>query len=119
MYKLAERRIAMCETVAGQAVQSDALFGPFLPPFVYEEEGACISDADGKRIVDVRGWGYLTGGGGCALNLHPDKAKAIQDRIGAFLVAAMNSPNAPRDLRGDSRVTVHADVGARKEDVQT
>ena len=41
------------------------------------------------HVADIRGWGYLTGGGR-ALNLHPDVAFAAQQRAMQFIVDAMN-----------------------------
>lgn len=47
--------------------------------------------ANGDEIdLDVRGWGYLTG----LKRMDPNKAAAIQDDFGHFLVECMNSINA-------------------------
>jgi hypothetical protein len=44
------------------------------------------SNLNGMHVADVRGWGYLTGRGACAM---PDgDAAAIQDANGAFIAAA-------------------------------
>ena len=40
------------------------------------------------RIIDVRGWGYLTGGGHGALGLDGDTAVAQQDKWGRFIALA-------------------------------
>lgn len=40
--------------------------------------------------VELRGWGYLTGGGHGALGLPGDEAAKAQDAIGEFVVAAVN-----------------------------
>jgi hypothetical protein len=41
------------------------------------------------HVADIRGWGYLTGGGQ-ALDLHHDVAFAAQERAAHFIVDAMN-----------------------------
>ncbi len=64
-------------------------YAPFKPPFRYETFGTQILDSRGQRIVDVRGWGYLTGKGG-GLGLDEDQAEKIQDRIGEQVAAALN-----------------------------
>lgn len=46
---------------------------------------------DGEEIeLNVRGWGFLTGG----KRLHPNVAAVIQDEYGQFIVDCMNSINA-------------------------
>ena len=60
-------------------------YSPFTPPF----EFYCgkILDSNGRNILDVRGWGFLTGTGGA--HLHPDKACAIQDNLGRRIAELM------------------------------
>ena len=57
----------------------------FRPPF--KHEFGMIVDQDHHRMLDVRGWGYLTGTG--ALNLPHDQAAAIQDQIGTNVAALL------------------------------
>lgn len=40
------------------------------------------------QVADVRGWGYLTGGGGRALGLSNEEASARQDATGRLLAAS-------------------------------
>ena len=39
-------------------------------------------------IILLRGWGYLTGIGGC--KLHPDKAIEIQNSLGEYIIFKLN-----------------------------
>lgn len=39
-------------------------------------------------IILLRGWGYLTGVGGC--KLHPDKAVEIQNLLGNYIIFKLN-----------------------------
>lgn len=41
-----------------------------------------VVDARGERILDVRGWGYMTGKGSCALGMSDESAARVQDEIG-------------------------------------
>lgn len=62
----------------------------FHPPFSYDEFGSAIVDRDGHKMLDVRGWGYLTGrGGGRAL--HDATAEKIQDAIGRKTAELLNA----------------------------
>ena len=36
-------------------------YAPWQPPFRYNMDGQWIEDAKGQRMLDMRGWGYLTG----------------------------------------------------------
>lgn len=49
-------------------------------PFHYDSNGSCINDANGHMIVDVRGWGYLTGRG--SLALPEELAVQVQNQLG-------------------------------------
>lgn len=62
------------------------------PPFRYNPEASAVYDAKGNMVLDVRGWGFLTGRGSMALP--QDKAMQIQDQLGIFLanVATLNWP---------------------------
>lgn len=42
-------------------------------------------------VLDVRGWGYLTGRGGGALGLGEDEAMKLQDAFGDMVAAALNA----------------------------
>jgi hypothetical protein len=58
-------------------------------PFRYEPEGTMIVDANGARILDVRGWGHLTGKGSHGVN--EKFAAEIQDEIGRDVAAFLNT----------------------------
>lgn len=57
----------------------------FKPPF--HSHYQYVYDSEGRRVLDVRGWGFLTG----ALDLDPEDAVEIRDKITAEIVAALNS----------------------------
>lgn len=59
------------------------------PPFRYESEGTMIVDANGARILDVRGWGHLTGQG--SHGIHPKNAEDVQDDIGRGVAELLNA----------------------------
>lgn len=40
--------------------------------------------------LDVRGWGYLTGKGDCALGMSEDDACKVQDQFEAWVIEALN-----------------------------
>jgi hypothetical protein len=61
-------------------------------PFRYEPEATMIVDRKGNRILDVRGWGYLTGTGAAALNMSDQLAEPIQDAIGYGIADFLNNP---------------------------
>ena len=65
-------------------------FDPFHPPFHYESDGQTIRDANGQWLLDMRGWGYLTGGGSGGLHIPTEEAARIQDRVARHLVQALN-----------------------------
>lgn len=66
--------------------------GPF---FVYDFMPQKImfkadgSDQQGLDVLNVRGWGHLTGG--AALNMPPDVAALTQDNFGKWVAATLNS----------------------------
>lgn len=69
-----------------------ALVSEFFPvPWKPDERTNWIWTASLKgghaHMADVRGWGYLTGGGHGALNLDANEAAKIQDAIGRLIVA--------------------------------
>ena len=58
-------------------------------PFRYDPEGTCIFDADESKILDVRGWGHLTGAG--AWRMPVEEAERIQDQLGRHLALVLNA----------------------------
>lgn len=74
----------------------NAPFYPWTPPFTYCEEGQEIRDSRGQKIVDIRGWGYLTGKGE-ALGLSEDEAAQLQDKVGAYICKLMNTEARVRE----------------------
>jgi hypothetical protein len=61
-------------------------YSPWVPPFHFDT--VAIFDSKGHRVCDMRGWGFLTGGG--SLNLPEDEAAKIQDAMGEKIAALMN-----------------------------
>lgn len=59
---------------------------PWIPPFRFEITS--VFDSKGHRVCDLRGWGFLTGGGAC--NLPEDEASKIQDKMGEQIAALLN-----------------------------
>lgn len=59
---------------------------PWIPPFRFEVTS--VFDSKGHRVCDLRGWGFLTGGGAC--NLPEDEASKIQDKMGEQIAALLN-----------------------------
>ena|SRR5687768_9366830 len=73
---------------------------PWKPPFVYNRGGQWIQDSNGARILDMRGWGFLTGKGG--MNLPEDEAAKIQDGVGEYVTTLLNSTRpAPVAAEGE------------------
>ena len=61
----------------------------FKPPFRKDECGGYwIWDSENTRVLDCRGWGFLTGTG--AMNLGDDEATAIQDGFLEWVVITLN-----------------------------
>jgi hypothetical protein len=60
----------------------------FKPPFRHDCGMIWDSGPGAGRIMDIRGWGHLTGTGAC--NLPADKAAAIQEQIGESVAALLN-----------------------------
>ena len=67
------------------------VYRPFKPPFVYDVHGQLINDSEGDRVLDMRGWGRLTGRGSRAAGFSDELGAAIQDRIGRRVVELMNA----------------------------
>lgn len=59
-------------------------------PFQYEREGAIVIDTRGNRIVDIPGFGLLTGSGSQAHGLPEEEAEQIQDEIGEMIARFLN-----------------------------
>lgn len=55
----------------------------------------CASAKGGNRpVLEIRGWGYLTGGGHGALGLSGAAAREEQEAVCAYVVKAVNSHEA-------------------------
>jgi len=65
-------------------------YHPFKPPFKYLNFGTQIVDSNDQRMLDVRGWGYLTGKGCAALGLSDERAEQLQDAIGELVAKTLN-----------------------------
>ncbi len=63
--------------------------GYFQPPFRHVSGMIWGSGENGERMLDIRGWGHLTGQ--CAHALDPDKAAEIQDEIGDHIAQLLNA----------------------------
>ena len=79
---------------AGRLLPAAHGYAPWTPPFLYNRDGQWIEDIRGHRILDMRGWGYLTGKGSQALGLDEDEAAKIQDGIGEHVAELMNQDAA-------------------------
>ena len=68
----------------------------FRPPFRYEIGSIWGSGEGAEKLLDIRGWGHLTGGGGH--NLPAEQAAKIQDEIGEHIARLLNAswPNIRR-----------------------
>ena len=66
-------------------------FAPWKPPFRYDAVGQWIEDSNGQLMLDVRGWGHLTGKGSEALGIGYADATKIQDNIGQLTVQLLNA----------------------------
>jgi len=58
-------------------------------PFRYNADSSAVHDAKGEMILDVRGYGYLTGKG--SLGLPDALACKIQDELGEGLAKLINA----------------------------
>ena len=59
---------------------------PFEEKLIYRN--TLIQDKQGRALLMLRGWGYLTGIGG--LNLSDKEAAHIQDAFGAYILSKLN-----------------------------
>jgi hypothetical protein len=89
----------MCDTVLPE-IAGVATTGPKIlshGPFKYWPRSQKIShwveDFGDMTVIDIRGWGYLTGG--AALKMDPDQARAEQDAFGEWVAALLNSTMPP------------------------
>ena len=65
-------------------------FPPYFEPPFYYSCGAIWGSGDGaEKLLDVRGWGHLTGSG--AHGLKADVAGKIQDEIGEYVAALLTA----------------------------
>lgn len=62
----------------------------FKKPFKYDENGQFILDAENTIVLEVRGWGRLTGKGRGGLGLSPDEAVDLYDRFGERVAKLLN-----------------------------
>lgn len=67
---------------------SYAPYLPWSPPF--HHECGCIFDSQQRKVLDVRGWGFLTGQGIGGKGLDHDVAAKVQDDLGKRIAALMN-----------------------------
>lgn len=65
-------------------------YSPFVLPFAYNMGAQVILDARNNTVLDVRGWGFLTGQGTLGQKLSEDEAMKIQDGIGLRVAQLMN-----------------------------
>lgn len=75
-------------------------------PLRADEYGCYVFDADGHMIVQIRGWGHLTGQGG--LRLPEDEAIAVQVAWGKAIAAAVNALATPGPAKDPTAATWHA-----------
>ncbi len=75
--------------------ESDTKRGfPFKLPCKYDQEGQIIFDADGRMMLDVRGWGYIQ-----YLKPNPEK---IQDDFAQFVVDSINGVVGEPLVKGET-----------------
>lgn len=77
-------------------------FTPWTPPFHYDDMGSYIVDSKERRVVDIRGWGFLTGKGSEALGMEETKAADIQDRFGTLIAVLLNVSSGPKETESDA-----------------
>lgn len=93
---------------------------PFIPPFSYDDQAQFIQDAENHLLLDIRGWGFLTGQGSGGLGLNDVAALAIQDEIGRRITALLNGSDLSlligllqltdrEDSKGNWRVIIEYD----------
>jgi hypothetical protein len=52
--------------------------------------GKCVKTGGAVRALDIRAWGYLTGGGHGALGIYPQEAALQQDAFGQMVADMLN-----------------------------
>ena len=78
-----------------EAIKTNAgNFAPWKAPFKYNSAGQWIEDTNGERMLDMRGWGFLTGKGSAALGLDETEAARLQDEAGRKVAELMNADSA-------------------------
>lgn len=75
-------------------------------PWKLDEEGLFITDADGRKLLDIRGWGHLTGK--AALALPDNEASDHQKELGEFIVHLVNTPIPDFKKVMDRKVVIEA-----------
>ena len=63
----------------------------FPGPYIYDTHGCFIRDQNNNKILDLRGWGRLTGHGKVGLGMTPEEAVELQDEFGTFLAEVLNT----------------------------
>lgn len=86
------------ECSGGMSTAAFAGYAPFETPFRFEPLGPAVFDHFGHRVLDLRGWGFLTGKGTGAKGLPEETAANIQNGIGSRLAALMNKDAEGRIL---------------------
>lgn len=76
------------ESVLNVLNNSSDLPGKYKSEYKYD---CCEIYKDGRKVMRVRGWGYLTGIS--ALNLPTKEAIKIQDEFGEYIVNKLNNCN--------------------------
>ena len=71
----------------GEAVKVNEVYKK---PFRYEPEGQVVFDSTDQLVLDVRGWGRLTGRGHGALGLPEKEAMELQDAFGRHVANLLN-----------------------------
>ena len=59
----------------------------YKPQFKYDKHGT-IWDGESKRVLDIRGWGFLTSPS--CQGLTPDEAIEVQDELARFICKKLN-----------------------------
>ena len=66
----------------------------------YKHIHGLIFDSQDRIILEVRGWGYLTGSGSGGLGLNPESAANLQDSFGAQVAELLNAEATRRAKQG-------------------
>ena len=92
---------------------------PFKGPYFHMHGKIWMPSAKGGDtfVLDVRGWGYLTGRGG-ALGLDEDEAAKIQDAFGDKVAAALNAYETPAKPQSDRVKELEAALRLAKEFIE-